>query len=150
MVLKDFEEGLSKKEICHKYGMCFQTLNDWLKKYDSEQYRRTKKKCFPMQKRIEIVRLVLEGKLSKTEACSIYQINRKTLNQWLLAYNRRDKELIEPNSQIMVSSIQDLSVKQLSQQLAEARLKIKALETMIDIAEAQFKIPIRKKPGAKQ
>ena len=35
-------------------------------------------------------------------------------------------------------------------ELAEAKLKIAALETMIDIAEEQFKISIRKKPGAKQ
>jgi hypothetical protein len=35
-------------------------------------------------------------------------------------------------------------------QLNEANLKIKALETMIDIAEQQFKISIRKKFGAKQ
>ncbi len=34
--------------------------------------------------------------------------------------------------------------------LADAKLKITALETMIDIAEEQFKISIRKKSGAKQ
>jgi transposase len=150
MVLKEFRDGIPRKNICLKYGMCRQTLNDWLNKYDSEQYRRTKKKCFPMQKRTEIVRLVLEGKLSKAEASSIYQVQRKTLNKWIVDYNRRDKELIEPNPQIMVSPIEDLSFEQLSQQLAEARLKITALETMIDIAETQFKIPIRKKRGAKQ
>jgi hypothetical protein len=38
----------------------------------------------------------------------------------------------------------------LEQQLAEAQLKIRALETMIDIAEEQLKIDIRKKSGAKQ
>jgi TolA-binding protein len=43
---------------------------------------------------------------------------------------------------------QDL--KALQQQLQEAQLKIAALETMIEIAEKQFKIEIRKKPGAKQ
>jgi transposase len=29
-------------------------------------------------------------------------------------------------------------------------LKISALNTLIDVAEDQFKIPIRKKPGARQ
>jgi predicted RNA-binding protein len=38
----------------------------------------------------------------------------------------------------------------LQKALDEAQLKIKALNTLIDIAEDQFKIPIRKKPGAKQ
>ncbi len=35
-------------------------------------------------------------------------------------------------------------------ELADAKLTIAALETMIDIAEEQFKISIRKKLGAKQ
>jgi len=50
--------------------------------------------------------------------------------------------------QLPVSSPGDL--KALQQQLQEAQLKIAALETMIEIAEKQFKIEIRKKPGAKQ
>ncbi len=38
----------------------------------------------------------------------------------------------------------------LKKALEEAELKIKALNTLIDVAEEQFKIPIRKKPGARQ
>ena len=38
----------------------------------------------------------------------------------------------------------------LEQALRQANLKILALETLIDIAEEQLKIKIRKKPGAKQ
>ena len=39
---------------------------------------------------------------------------------------------------------------ELEKALAEAKLKIAALEIMIDLAEQQFKIKIRKKSGAKQ
>jgi hypothetical protein len=38
----------------------------------------------------------------------------------------------------------------LKKALQEAELKIKALNTLIDAAEDQFKISIRKKPGARQ
>jgi len=38
----------------------------------------------------------------------------------------------------------------LEKALEEAQLKIHALNTLIDVAEEQFKIAIRKKPGAKQ
>ncbi len=38
----------------------------------------------------------------------------------------------------------------LQEQLAYANLKIAALNTLIDVAEEQLKINIRKKPGAKQ
>ncbi|MEJ6981569.1 hypothetical protein WG906_13970 [Pedobacter sp. P351] len=37
-------------------------------------------------------------------------------------------------------------VKALKAALAEAELKVKALDTMIDIAEEQLKVDIRKKP----
>jgi transposase len=38
----------------------------------------------------------------------------------------------------------------LKRALQEANLKIKALDTIIDIAEEQLKIDIRKKSGARQ
>jgi hypothetical protein len=41
-------------------------------------------------------------------------------------------------------------LKELEKQLEDAQLKNIALETMIDIAEEQLKISIRKKPGPKQ
>ncbi|BAV04552.1 hypothetical protein FLA_2815 [Filimonas lacunae] len=41
-------------------------------------------------------------------------------------------------------------VKLLQKQLEHAEIKNIALETLIDVAENDLKIPIRKKPGAKQ
>ena len=41
-------------------------------------------------------------------------------------------------------------LKALKKALEEANLKIRALDTMIDIAEEQLKIDIRKKSGARQ
>jgi hypothetical protein len=40
--------------------------------------------------------------------------------------------------------------RKLREELEAARRKIRALETMIEVAERELKIPIRKKPGAKQ
>jgi transposase len=40
--------------------------------------------------------------------------------------------------------------KRLREELGLERLRTLSLNVMIDIAEEQFKIPIRKKPGAKQ
>lgn len=40
-------------------------------------------------------------------------------------------------------------LRELEEQLRLAQLKVEGLETMIDIAEEQFKIEIRKKSGAK-
>jgi transposase-like protein len=43
-----------------------------------------------------------------------------------------------------------LENKRLKAELAGARLRAKAYDTMIDVAEEMFQIPIRKKPGTKQ
>ncbi len=40
--------------------------------------------------------------------------------------------------------------EELKKALELAMLKVSALETLVDVAEDQFNIPIRKKPGAKQ
>jgi predicted nucleic acid-binding Zn-ribbon protein len=41
-------------------------------------------------------------------------------------------------------------IKALQKALEDAQLKVAALNTLIDVAEEQLKINIRKKPGAKQ
>ncbi|MFA6572385.1 MAG: hypothetical protein WCT77_14250 [Bacteroidota bacterium] len=41
-------------------------------------------------------------------------------------------------------------IKELEKQLEDAQMKNIALETLIDVAEEQLKIPIRKKAGARQ
>ncbi len=41
-------------------------------------------------------------------------------------------------------------IKELEHQLEDAQIKNITLETLVDVAEKEFKIPIRKKPGAKQ
>ena len=43
-----------------------------------------------------------------------------------------------------------LENKRLKTELAQSELRAKAYNKMIDVAEDMFKIPIRKKPGAKQ
>ena len=45
---------------------------------------------------------------------------------------------------------EETDLRALKKALEEANLKIKALDTMIDIAEEQLKINIRKKSGARQ
>lgn len=41
-------------------------------------------------------------------------------------------------------------IKELEKQLERSKLKNLAIETMVDIAESEFKINIRKKSGSKQ
>lgn len=45
---------------------------------------------------------------------------------------------------------QEDRIRQLERQLDDAQLKVKALNVLVDIAEKEYKIPLRKKAGAKQ
>ena len=61
-------------------------------------------------------------------------------------------EQISGTIKLSVSSQKELleRIKQLEKQLKEAEIKAAAYNEMINIAESTFKIPIRKKSGAKQ
>ena len=94
------------------------------------------------------------------EAMSAYNIrSNTTIKRWILSENKQMNELVGSNSLALKkeqSSEHSPDLKPtdetevLRQKLADAELKIAALNTLIDVAEEQLKINIRKKPGAKQ
>jgi len=80
----------------------------------------------------------------------------QTLNKWLKASVKENAELAahDPFEMKGTSTEQpglpDPEKEALKKALEEAQLKISALNTLIDVAEDQFKIRIRKKAGARQ
>lgn len=149
-IVKEVEDGLPRKEACLIYGMAYCTMNEWIRKYASESYRATQRVVFTDQQRRKIVRLIQDRKITKQQAQKLYKVGKKALNDWLLSAKKEEAELVKSNHNDMTIEPISCSSIEAGKQLKEASLKIKALETMIDIAEQQFKIPIRKKFGAKQ
>lgn len=146
-IVQEVETGLNRKDACIKYGMAYHTLKEWLNQYGSDKYHTNKKNILSIQQKRGIVRAVTEGRMTKEEACFSHKLHKRLLNDWILKFKREDQQLAINNQQQMPpTNISSVS----SDELQEAKLKIKALETLIDIAEEQFKISIRKKPGAKQ
>lgn len=149
-IVKEVEDGLPRKQVCAKYGMAYCTINEWMRKFASQSYRATMRASFSSQHRRNIVRQVLEEKITKQQARQLYKVSSKTLNTWLLNAKKEESELVSYNQHDMAANQNDPIQVNLHKQLSDATLKIKALQTMIDIAEDQFKIAIRKKSGAKQ
>lgn len=149
-IVKEVEEGLPRKEACSIYGMAYCTMNEWIRKYASESYRAKQRGVFTDHQRRKIVRLIQDQKITRHQAQKLYKIGKKALNAWLLTAKKEEAELVISNPNDMPIEPVSCSPSELRKQLNEASLKIKALETMIDIAEQQFKISIRKKSGAKQ
>ena len=100
-----------------------------------------------------------------------YGVSRAAISKWMRdhsskeyqALNKRLKASVKENAELAAyepfdmkgtptdqPGLPDPEKEALKKALEEAQLKICALNTLIDVAEGQFKISIRKKAGARQ
>jgi helix-turn-helix, Psq domain len=105
---------------------------------------------------INILSQIQNGSLSKRSACLKYGINRNTLSLFIL---KQSAAKIIINDAVDLTSIMNdnqkntalvRKVKELSAELEKSKLKVLTLETMIEVAEEDLNIKIRKKSGTKQ
>jgi transposase len=156
-VIKLIESGTPRSVIVYQYGVSRSTLCDWMRHHGSQDYqtRQLGNHLTEVEKRT-LVRQVEQGSLSPHAARKLYGLNGNTLNKWLKASVKENVELAAYGPFEMkenpagASDLSDPEKEALKQALAEAQLKISALNTLIDVAEDQFKIRIRKKAGARQ
>jgi transposase-like protein len=160
LVVGEVEGGERSAKVAFKYQLSRSTLTGWLKLYGSPEYHKGKKKAFSTQVRRSICRAINDGRMTIAQAQSAYQIRAShTIKRWMRLEEQENTDLADSNSITMKkdkpasppadhSDISKLAA--LKQQLADAHLKIAALNTLIDVAEEQLNIDIRKKPGAKQ
>lgn len=151
-IVRQIESGQTLKEASLAYEVGYDTLNRWMKRHASEGYIPKTVRLYKFSEKRSVVRAVESG-MSIREATTAFGISNTTVvRNWLKQLNAENHELSgsmatpKPHKDIL----QDQDIKSLQQQLAESELKVRALETMIDIAEEQLKIDIRKKSGAKQ
>jgi transposase-like protein len=102
------------------------------------------------RKRKEVVEEYLRGGESLRELAQRHGIGHGTIHRWVKAYESGGDAVMRRRMRVAVTSTMPEDVKRLQRELYEARLHTKLLETMIDIAEEDLGIVIRKKSGAKQ
>jgi transposase len=92
--------------------------------------------------------------MTLSEAQTAYNIrNQKTIREWLQKHKSEKIDLCTATPISMGKSKKtatNVSTEALQKALKEAELKLKALNTLIDVAEEQLKIDIRKKSGARR
>lgn len=99
-----------------------------------------------------VVKEVLNGHISKDEARRRYGIKGKsTVLNWIRKFAESQsyemkKKILPPTATAQLEA----ENKRLREELELERLRVLSLNVMIDLAEEQFKVPIRKKSGAKQ
>lgn len=116
------------------------------------------KPYYPLKTKKQAVQMVAAGLLSEDEVCQKYKISCKLLHQWQHWYDRffiqpfQNPEPMAKKKRTDQEKIKHLEhrLKDAEQQAKYERLKREGYETMINIAEEELNIQIRKKRGAKQ
>lgn len=125
------------------------TLNSWLLQYSSNPEGIIRKQHKKADQRSAAYKIVI-GEATADEIALSMQVARGTVWGWVKKY----KNDVHQNLPAAIASTQShqLSNPDKVQQKAldELKLKIAGLEMMIDIAEKELKIDIRKKSGTKQ
>lgn len=119
---------------------------------------------FTEAEKIAIIEEYLEGNSSKTQIWrkyTGYKNERAGLLRWMRQLGYAEKpnyqRIFKRNSLATLSTSNknpnptdlELEIRQLKKELIDAKLKTEGLELMIEIAEKELKIPIRKKSDTK-
>jgi transposase-like protein len=100
----------------------------------------------------------LSGKFSYSVGADLYGLrNRGVVKEFVKWYRKTEQiEMMaeqsskEVNSELFEKLDSQIDIDELAAKLAAAHLKIAGLETLIEVAEKELKIDIRKKSGTKQ
>jgi len=155
-IVKQVEDGMPRQLAREKYDLGKSSLSTWLKAYGSKTYHAHKRKTYTNLEKSTIVAAVEQGRMSIKQAQIAYCVrSEKSIRDWV------NKSILE-KGKFSVSIKADMSKRKktteeinpveadLQKALQEAQLKIIALNTLIDVAEEQLKIDIRKKSGARR
>ena len=152
-IVQAMEDGTPRFELCQRYGCSKGTLVRWINKYSSADYQQFKRKVYKASEKRSVLRAIASGMSVKEARISFGITNNAIICSWIKEAEKEndDLSLVIPAPMAKhVKNKESDEVKALREALAFAQLKIKALDTMIDIAEEQLKIDIRKKSGARQ
>jgi transposase len=151
-IVEAIEGGMPRTEIYVIYGLSRSTVSTWMREYGSDGYKASSKGRLNNAQKRSMIRAIREGRMTMKEAKLAYNMKSYSAIMIILRENKENSDLSgDMNAKANSADGQeDAEKKALKKALEEAELKIKALNTLIDVAEDQFKIPIRKKPGAKQ
>jgi transposase-like protein len=150
-IVKEIESGkLTRKEAREKYNIVGHgTLNSWLLQYSSNPEGMIGKQHKKAEQRLAAYKIVT-GESTVDEISLAMGLTRGTVSGWVRKY----KNDVQQNPLPPVASSQSKQVgnsdRGQQKALGELKLKVAGLEMMIDIAEKELKIDIRKKSGTKQ
>lgn len=145
------ESGVPRQEVAVQFGCAGVTLEGWMKTYGSEHYHQNKRRTYSKTEKRSIMTSIANGMILKEVQVSYGLNSTKTIESWMRQWKAEKFDLCVSEEKPMARNKKEQEpedVAALRRELELAKLKIEALNTLIDVAEDQLKIDIRKKSGA--
>ena len=152
-IVDSVENGTPRLVLKERYGFSDSVLCNWMRKYGSAAYHQSKPRVYKPSEKRSVLRAIASGMSVGQAMISFGIVSATSIRSWMKAASKENDDLSLSNSDAMAKQVktkESAEVRALKEALAFAELKNVALNTMIDIAEKQFKIDIRKKSGARQ
>lgn len=111
---------------------------------------------FTAELKDQLVQLVMYQGADRKELAKKYRLPHvATLNNWIVLYKKQLEKGAVSLSSMKTTKKESLRAlqqknKELEKALEKANVMIYGLNAMIDYAEKELKVPVRKKPGTKQ
>jgi transposase-like protein len=144
-IVAQIEQGeITRQQALQQYGIADpDTLRSWILRY-AVSPERILGKIFTKADKRQAAYRIINGEISNSQLATELKVGTSTLRKWtrdVRAEMGLSKTSKDTPSLVEISS---------HEQTLDLRLKVAALETMIDIAEKELNIDIRKKSGTKQ
>jgi transposase len=156
----DLESGnYTGLQVMEKYKILADTsLLDWCQIYAADKSKYLRKKRHKEATKRKAVHEIESGLLSIEQVVKKYDMSKSRIKHWIKEYpveidvDKKENLSLpsESNYNLMRSEKRSAKEKELEAALKAAQLKILGLETMIEVAETELNISIRKKSGTKQ
>lgn len=169
-VIEAYKKGERPVTICEQYPMVSrQTIYRWIKAFVQQQRTGFKpREASPIKQEYlaQVLQLHRLGLNYEAIHRSIPKVSAETIRRWIKGSTqitnagkmekKKDPQPKPLEKQVKTEDIALMSKEQLTShycriqaELYETKARLLLAETMIDVAEEQFGITIRKKPGAK-
>lgn len=123
----------------------------------NEKNNKEKKSYYPVAFRWRVVQEIAADLLTEKQACEKYGITLILIRKWRKQYYERKIQPLQTTQSMSRKQSQTEKIKALEKQLKQTqqalqdeKVKSRAYEIMIEVAEEELNIPVRKKPGAKR
>ena len=117
----------------------------------NEKNKKEKKSYWPVAFRWKLVQEIAAGLICEQQACEKYRISPILIRKWRKILPLQTTQSMKPKqSQSEKIKALEAKVKLLEKQNKQLQVEAYAHKTMVDIAEKELNISIRKKSGVKR